>query len=98
MKVEVTREWIYLNSETEREAKRLKGFIWGDKKRGIPRARMLFVNGTRQSTNEIDVGIAIRKVSEVELDIECMQRLKEIEEKRTEIHEIDGRPMIVCPH
>lgn len=75
MKVRVTKEWIYLNSETEKEAKHLKGFIFGDKKRGIPAARILFLNGTSLSTNENDVGIAIRKLLEVELDIECVQRL-----------------------
>jgi len=78
MKVRITREWIYLDSETEKETRCLERFIFGDKKRGIPAAKMLFMNGAHFGSSGENAGMAIRKLSEIEQDIEAMERVGKI--------------------
>lgn len=81
MKVRITKEWIHISSETEKETTCLERFIWGDKKRGIPAARMLFMNGASFGSSGEHTSMAIRKLSEIEQDIEAMERVNIILKK-----------------
>ena len=80
MKVKITKKLIFLDSENEKETQSIKDFVFGDEKHGIP--RILFLNGASESTNKNKAGIAITKVSEDELNLECLKRWRKSVERR----------------